>query len=100
MILEYMLVRELDRKRTPSWVEDGGYFMDPDNHTLIGWSPDLTNRDYYVPDSVVELTRAELKTRVRDIDTRYPMLDEGGNEVSDADIDAMVDAWCDSHGEP
>ena len=100
MILEYMLIREMGVKRAPSWVEDGGYFTDPDDKTLIGWTPDLADRDYYVPDSVVELTRAELKTRVRDIDTRYPMLDADGNEVSDADIDAMVDVWCDTHGEP
>jgi hypothetical protein len=80
-------------------VENGGYFTDPDNNTLIGWSPDLANRDYYVPDSVVDLTRAELKTRVRDIDTRYPMLDIDGNELSDASVDALVDAWCDANGE-
>ena len=100
MILEYMLIRETGAKRAPSWVEDGGYFMDPDAKTMIGWSPDLVDRDYYVPDSVTELTRAELKTRLRDIDTRYPMLDIDDNELSGADIDAMVDAWCDSHGEP
>ena len=100
MILEYMLIRELDRKRVPSWVEDGGYFMDPDNNTLIGWSPDLANRDYYVPDSVTELTRAELKTRVRGINANYPMTDQDGNELSDSAIDAIVDAWCDDHGEP
>ena len=99
MILEYMLIREMGGKRAPSWVENGGYFLDPDNNTLIGWSPDLADRDYYVPDSVVEMTRAGLKTRVRDIDTRHPMLDIDGNELSDANINALVDAWCDANGE-
>lgn len=100
MILEYMLVREAGAKRAPSWVEDGGYFLNPDNNTMVGWSPDLADRDYYVPDSVTELTRAELKTRVRSIDSNYPMLDIEGNELSDSAVDAIVDAWCDSHGEP
>lgn len=104
MIIEYMLVREMDRKRAPSWVEDGGYFTDPDNKTLVGWSPDLADRDYYVPDTVVELTRAGLIARVQDINSRYPgqKPDENGDmvPVTDADIAAMVDAWCDAHGEP
>tara|TARA_R110000868_G_scaffold4647_4_gene28898 strand:+ start:370 stop:684 length:315 start_codon:yes stop_codon:yes gene_type:complete len=104
MIIEYMLIREMDRKRAPSWVEDGGYFMDPDDKTMIGWSPDLTDRDYYVPDSVIELNRAGLVARVQDINTRYPgqKLDESGAMVpmTDADIAATVNAWCDAHGEP
>ncbi len=100
MILEYMLIRESGVKRAPSWVEDGGYFLNPDDNTMVGWSPNLADRDYYVPDSVTELTRAELKTRVRGIDANHPMLDEDGNELSDSAIDAIVDAWCDSHGEP
>jgi hypothetical protein len=100
MILEYMLIREAGAKRAPSWVEDGGYFSNPDNNTIVGWSPDLADRDYYVPDSVTELTRAELKTRVRGIDANYPMLDDEENELSDSAIDALVDAWWDDHGEP
>lgn len=100
MILEYMLIRESGAKRAPSWVEDGGYFVNPDNNTMVGWSPNLADRDYYVPDSVTELTRAELKTRVRSIDANYPMLDNEDNELSDSAIDAIVDAWCDDHGEP
>ena len=100
MILEYMLIRETGAKRAPSWVEDGGYFMDPDAKTMIGWSPDLANRDYYVPDSVIELNRAGLVARVQAINTRYPMLDIDDNELSGVDIDAMVNAWCDAHGEP
>ena len=100
MILEYMLIREAGAKRAPSWVEDGGYFLNPDNNTMVGWSPDLADRDYYVPDSVTELTRAELKPRVRGIDSNYPMLDKEGNELADSAVDAIVDAWCDSYGEP
>jgi hypothetical protein len=104
MILEYMLIREAGKKLAPSWVEDGGYFPDPDNKTLIGWSPDLADRDYYVPDSVIELNRAGLIARVQDINTRYPGQKPGENgemvPVTDADISTMVSTWCDAHGEP
>jgi len=96
MIIEYMLVRELGQKRTPSWVEDGGYFMNPDDNTLIGWSPDLADRDYYIPDTVLKLTRAELITRVKDINSRYPSVDIDGNNVTDTDLENMVNNWCDS----
>ncbi len=99
MILEYMLIREAGAKRAPSWVEDGGYFLNPDDNTMVGWSPDLADRDYYVPDSVTELTRAELKTRVLDIDSRYPFLDVDGNELTDSEINSSVDSWCDAFGE-
>jgi hypothetical protein len=103
MIIEYMLVREAGKKLAPSWVEDGGYFMDPDDKTLVGWSPDLADRDYYVPDTVIELSRAGLIARVMGIHSRYPMQkpDDNGNMVpaTDADIEAMVNAWCDAHGE-
>ncbi len=100
MILEYMLIREMGAKRIPSWVEEGGYFVNPDNNTMVGWSPDLADRDYYIPDSVTGLTRAELKTRMHGINDNYPMLDDEGNELPDSDIDAIVDTWCDDHGEP
>jgi hypothetical protein len=100
MIIEYMLVRELDRKRAPSWVEDGGYFHDPDNKTLIGWSPDFADRDYYVPDSVTEYDRAGLTGYVMGLHTRYPFQNDDGNNMTDAEVEAMVNAWCDAHGEP
>lgn len=66
---------------------------------MVGWSPDLADRDYYVPDSVTELTRAQLKTRVLDIDSRYPFLDVDGNELTDSEINSSVDSWCDAFGE-
>lgn len=104
MILEYMLIREAGKKLAPSWVEDGGYFLDPDNNTMIGWSPDLANRDYYVPDSVTEYNRAGLTGYVMSIHSRHPYQKMGENgdmvPMTDADVEAMVNAWCDDHGEP
>lgn len=64
MILEYKLDRDYEGcLRTPAWIECGGFFKNPVNKTLIGFSPEV--RDYKIPDSVTRLTVAELKERVR-----------------------------------
>ena len=63
MILEYKLHMTAGGMRTPEWIEDGGYWGKSD-HTMIGWSPDEADREYYIPDTVTELTATELETRV------------------------------------
>lgn len=93
MICEYMLVREAGKKVAPSWVEDGGYFYDPDDFTMIGWVSDEGVRDWYVPDTVIELTIDSLKARVINIHNRYNMTDAEGNIMSSAQVEAVVDAW-------
>ena len=64
MILEYKLHMTAGGMKTPEWVEDGGYFGDSANKTYVGWSPDEADREYYIPDTVTELTATELETRV------------------------------------
>lgn len=100
-VLEYMLIREVDRMRTPSWIEDGGYFYDPDNFTMVGWSPDEGQREYYVPDSVLELTKAQLSTRLLDIHSRYPMQKRNeetfeSTTMTEQEVVALSDQWYDS----
>lgn len=64
MILEYKLDRDYEgRLRTPAWIECGGFFRNPSDKTLIGFSPEV--RDYKIPDSAKRLTVDELKERVR-----------------------------------
>lgn len=77
----------------PAWVKDGGMWLDPDNHTYIGFVLDESDREYYVPDTLVELTVAEVKTRVLDINSRYPALDEEGAELTEEELTASVDNW-------
>lgn len=96
MILEYMLIREAGVKLAPSWVEDGGYFQNPDDFTMVGWTPDEGSRDYYVPDTVVVLTREGVVARQQAIHAKYPMVDADGNQLTDAQVVAMVNAWCDA----
>ena len=101
MILEYKLIREMDVMRAPSWIEDGGYFRDPDNHTMIGWSPDKPAREYYIPSTVIRLTSEELNTRVLNIHSRYPFknITSDGTLVTltTDQVTAQVTAWVTAH---
>ena len=63
MILEYKMHMTAGGMKAPEWIEDGGYYGKSD-HTVIGWSPDEADREYYIPDTVTELTAAQLETRV------------------------------------
>lgn len=92
MILEYKL--EMDHNgnmRCPGWIENGGYLQNPSDHTLIGFSPSV--REYKIPDSVLTLTVAELKTRCESI----PMEDIDGNAMTTQQIHDMVDVIVAEH---
>ena len=92
MYLEYKLHMTEGGMRTPPWIADGGYFVDRDNNTMIGWSPD--DREYYIPDTVTSYTQAELVAVVQGIHSRYPMLNEDDSNMTDAEVAAVVNAWC------
>lgn len=85
--------------KAPDWIEDGGYFSDPDTHEMIGWSADEADRQYYIPDTVTEYTQAELIAYVQDIHSRYPMTklaDDGltFTNMTDAEVATYVTNWC------
>lgn len=90
MYLKYKLHMTEKGMKCPPWVEDGGYFANGDE--FIGWTPDEANREYYVPDTVIEYTQTELVAYVQGL-TIY---DENGDEMSDADVETMVNDWCSS----
>jgi len=64
MIIEYKMHMTAGGMRTPEWIEDGGYFSDAATNTMVGWSPEEADREYYVPDTVTTMTLAELKTKL------------------------------------
>jgi hypothetical protein len=104
MIVEYKFIREQDQTRAPSWVLDSGYFQDPDDFTLVGTTKNDDVREFYIPDTVVRLTRQQLITRILGIHARQPMLKMGDMPIdmtvmTDAEVTAIVEAWCDERGE-
>ena len=97
MILEYKMHMTAGGMRTPEWIEDGGYYGKSD-HTIIGWSPDEADRQYYIPDTVTELTATELETRVLAIHADTPFMKEGDTtedrtEMTTDEVKAEVAAW-------
>ena len=98
MILEYKMHMTAGGMKAPEWVEDGGYWRKSD-FTMIGWSPDEAKREYYIPDTVTELTATQLETRALAIHADTPMTkpgtEPGGDEeeMTTDEVKAQVAAW-------
>ena len=98
MILEYKLHMTAGGMRTPEWIEDGGYWGKSD-HTMIGWSPDEADREYYIPDTVTELTATDLETRVLAMHSDNPFKNPGDTpedddtEMTTDEVKKMVSDW-------
>lgn len=93
MIVEYKLDAGPRGMVTPYWVKDGGYFQDPDNHTLVGWTPNKPGREFKIPDSVLTLTQDAFVSRILDIHSRYPMLDEDRNALTQEAVTEIAVSW-------
>lgn len=97
MIIEYKMHMTAGGMRTPEWVADGGYFPDASENTMVGWSPDEADREYYIPDTVTELTATELETKVLALHSANAYQKSGDNgEMSDmtnAEVKTMVSDW-------
>jgi len=90
-ILEYKLKATNLGMVCPPWVEDGGYFRNPDDFTLIGWARD--NAEWYTPDTVIVLTSQDLMNRQLALHAAYPQSDENGVVRSEAEAAEEVTRW-------
>lgn len=102
MIVEYILdpqdsSRSSHPKTIPSYITDGGYWINPDgSEKIIGIANDS------VPDSLTTFTLEELQVRQRAIHAKYPMkknLDVAtGNtdDMTNDEVDAAIKAWVDA----
>ncbi len=88
----------------PLWVDDGGYHSSPIDKTKVGWVLPEANREYYVPDTGVELSKSQFVARQLDIHavkTFLTITDENGDpveehEMTDAEVTAEMETWYDS----
>ena len=98
MIIEYKLDAGPQGMTVPNWVKDGGYYRDPDNFTMVGWTPDAP-REFKVPETVNVLDKAALTTRILDMHGRYPMQKEGDDgsliNMTTDEVTAEVSTWYD-----
>ena len=63
-VAEYMMhrIEGGTRRAVPEFIGDRGHWQSPIDKSYIGWIDDA--RDYYVPDTVTTLTKAEFVTRL------------------------------------
>ena len=98
--LEYKLDMGPGGMHTPYWVDDGGHWGNPANHTMIGATRD--NQEFKIPDSVTKLTAAELETRQLAIHAATTMQKLEADEITvtnmtDAEVRTAVQNWVTSH---
>ena len=96
MIIEYKLhpvpYRGKKIMKIPDFVTDGGYWGNPDDHTLIGSAPE--GAEYYIPDTVITYTLAELQTRQLAIHAKYPMRNlEEDRVLTNDEVKTAVADW-------
>ena len=93
--LEYLLDAGEGGMRCPPWVDDGGYWTNPADFTMIGAT--RNNPEFHIPSTVNRLTAAELETRQVAIHNVTPMLkeDESHNmvEMTEAEVRTAIQNW-------
>lgn len=103
-VIEYMMHRYEGgtRRKVPDWVGDRGHWMSLVDGSFIGWVDDI--RDYYVPDTVVSLSKEDLVQRQLAIHAAHPMQKFDGPVVgteaepvimTNDEVRTMVEAWYD-----
>ena len=92
-IVEYLL-GPYDSGKTPSWIDDGGHFVNPADSTMVGAT---THKK--IPQEINILTAQQLEDRQVAIHNITPMIkhpDEPGGdfrEMTEAEVRTTVQNW-------
>lgn len=106
-VVEYMHhVYDGDHRRhIPGFIHDRGHWYNPIDHSWVGWTK--TNPDFYVPDTLISLTREDFVQRCIRVHAVQPIMvaapgSEGvgpmGNMIpltNDAEVRAYAEEWYD-----
>ena len=103
-VIEYKFqISETGRNVIPGYVEDRGHWYNPADFTYVGWVKAEADREYWVPDTIEELTKAEMVTRVLGMHAADPIQkwDDSGDEpvgedMTNDEVTTMVEAWYDA----
>ena len=104
-VAEYMMYRIEggNRRAVPEFIGDRGHWQSPVDKSFIGWIDD--DRDYYVPDTVTTLTKAEFVTRQLNIHNhssgnhKFMSNVEPGQtpvELSNTEVTTTAETWYDA----
>ena len=97
--LEYLLDMTDDGMRCPPWVDDGGYWVNSADFTMIGAT--RSNPEFHIPQTANRLTAAELETRQVAIHGVTKMqktkVDDDGHigyeDMTEAEVRAAIQSW-------
>lgn len=99
-VIEYkMTIKENGKLEVPGYVEDRGHWGNS-AHTYVGWVKPESEREYWVPDTIVELSKEDFVTRGMAIHAASPLQkrDGEGNEsdMTDAEATTHLQTWYDN----
>lgn len=106
-VVEYKL-HKLDARSNsmtvPIWIDDGGYWKHPTDHTMVGWVLPESEREWYLPDTLTELNRADFITRMKAIHAIEPMYTEveytdpptEPRVMTEAEVETLAGDWFDN----
>ena len=111
-VVEYKMTMVGNRGQftQPIWIKEGGHFYNSTDHTRVGWVVD--NAEYYVPETLVTLTKEQLVQRQLTMNAENPARvytgdfqseeaqqedSENWRDKTDAEIRAEVEAWYDDY---
>ena len=98
-IVEYVLdpqdkPRSYHPKTLPSFITDGGHWINPSSEQLIG-----IGKEGSIPDSATTFNLEELQARQRAIHAEYPMKVSSrydADDLTDDEVNAEIKAWVDA----
>ena len=109
-VVEYKLhvINNQGHMATPPWIQDGGQWHNAADNTMVGWIPAEEDREYWVPDNITTLTKAELNTRMLAIHAERPFqkinndsVDEigtpYGEQMTEAEVTTLSNDWYDAY---
>lgn len=98
-VVEYMEHKTGHVQNPPDFVIDRGYWQSPIDGSLMGWVED--NPRYYVPDTLVRMTKEQVVQRQLAIHAQYPFpknmsnLEQNPEYMTEQEIREMMEAWYD-----
>jgi len=106
MIVEYKLHKVRARsnnKKTPIWIDDGGYWYNSNNHTYVGCISD--SAEHYIPNTLTVFTKETFNNRILSLHAVRPFSntnDDGIVEpqeeitMTEAEVSEMANTWFDA----
>ena len=83
---EYKKNKVVHASVVPDFIQTAFHFWDPETKTDIGYIPHEDKRDYYVPDSLVEVTLEDLVARTLDLKSRGIQFDD----MTEEDLETWI----------